>query len=160
MVTASVAAVLLALATVAFSKAPDLMAAAPFWQTTDDGAKFDFGAYVDSLEGEFDVETRGNRNKGCHYSTMYFGVGDRWGQIETCRTEDKFVATYLKVYDMDFEECFRSEVMTEDFTESETAPVESLEGNIVMTKEMFDDFVRITSDAKDRVAKEAQAAQD
>lgn len=157
MLLTAITAVLAALGTVAFAEVPNMTVAAPFWQTTDDGAKFDFGAYVDSLDGEFDVETRGNENKGCHYSTLYFGVGDRWGQIETCRTKDKLVATYLKVYDMNFEEYFTSEDLVEDFDGA--TQVVSLEGDVVMTKEMFNDFIRITSDARDRALKVAEKAE-
>ena len=153
----AITAVLIALGTVAFAKVPNLATTAPFWQITDEGTKFDFGAYVDSLEGDFDVDTRGNSQKGVQYSTMFFGVGDRWGEIETCRTEGNFVATYIKVYDMDFQEYFTSEDLIEDF--DGTVQVVSLEGDVVMTKLMFDDFVRITSDARDRAVRAAAKAE-
>ena len=134
---------------IALIRIPVLTKTSQFWRATaGQGVRFDFGTYIDSIDGEFEIdETLGNPKEGYQYSIMHFGVNNLEGEIGTCYIEGEVKATWMRAYAGD-QLRYDFEDLAEDLAKT-PAQVASLEGDVVMTREMFEKFVQITSNAKD-----------
>lgn len=117
-----------------------LGSAAPYWTKTEAGPKFDFAAYLENLGGTYVGETKGHPERGCRYSTIYFGLnGDTTGEIQTCYFNGELTSSRLTVYHGD-ERYLESTLFEDDFSDT---LVKSSEEEIVLTRDLFETFIRL-----------------